>query len=126
MAFTPNEPEANSGTVHSVEVEINQEEQQILTLPNLPGDDYLEHKGDLWKLSFSDFGFSDTCITIEEISRVSIIASGIDNWIIESIVTFVLYSNGGSQVLTQDFDVYRLIDVNSADISDRQFDLTFA
>ena len=121
MGFTPGNDTADSATRHAVEVKINQEVQN-LTLPNLPGNDYLRHKGDLWKIDFSDFGFSETCITVEEIGRVSIVATNNDDWIIDSIATFVIDSNGGSRVLTQDFDVYRRIDTTLD--SDRRFDLT--
>ena len=125
MAFTDNVLGAGSDDQHSVEVEISQGEQQRLGLPDRPGDDYLEDKGDLWTIDISDFSFSDTCVTIEEIRRVSIVARDNDNWIIESIMTYVVYSNRVSQALTTDFHVHRRIDITSADISDRRFDLTF-
>ena len=124
MAFTSNDPNAGSDSAHSVEVEINRE-IQILQLYNIPGDTYLQNKGDLWKIDFSDFGFSETCITIEEIDRVSIIGTSTDGWIIDSIATFVIYSNGDSKVLTQDFDVRRRVDSDTTAF-DRRFDLSFA
>ena len=124
MAFTTNDPNAGSDTSHSVEVEINAE-VQILKLDDLPGDDYFPDKGDLWKIAFSRFGFSDICITIEEIDRVSIIGTNSDGWIIDSIATFVIYPNGDSRALTQDFDVRRRIDGDTTAF-DRRFDLSFA
>ena len=124
MAFTSDENDAGSDDAQSVEVEINGEVRPM-QLPSLPGDDYLRNKGDLWKIDFSNFGFSDTCVTIEEINRVSIIAINTDGWIIDSIATFVIYSNGYSRALTQDFDVRRRIDSNMNEF-DRRFDLSFA
>ena len=123
MGFTASNDTAGSDIRHAVEVEINQEVQNM-RLPDLPGNDALQDKGDLWKIDFSDFGFSDTCITVEEIGRVSIVEAGNDGWIIDSITTFVIDSNGGSRVLTQDFDVSRLIDGDTTTDSDRRFDLT--
>ena len=124
LAFTSSMHQfAGSDGDHSVEIAANQEVHHVI-LPDLLGDDYSRHKGDLWKINFSDFGFSDSCITIEEISRVSILATHNDGWNIDSITTFVIYTNG-SRVLTQDFDVHRWIDGN-ADISYRRFDLTLA
>ena len=82
-----------------------------------------KNKGDLWKVSFSSFGFS--CVKIGQIANVAIIESSNDGWNIESIATFVKGSGGGFQVLTQDFDVYRWID-GDGDSSHRRFDLTRA
>ena len=124
MAFTSNEPDAGADSPHSVEVVINGEVQNM-RLYDLPGDDFLQNKGDLWKINFSNFGFSDTCITIEEIDRVSIVGLSGDDWIIDSIATFVIYSNGHSRVLTQDFNVRRRIDGDST-VANRRFDLSFA
>ena len=112
---------AGSDGDHSVEVAVDQEVQHVI-LPDLPGDDYSRHKGDLWKINFSAFGFLDLCITIGKIRRVSILGTHYDGWNIDSITTFVIYTNG-SRVLTQDFDVNRWID-GDEDVSYRRFDLT--
>lgn len=64
-----------------------------------------KNKGDLWKINFSDFGFTDGCITIGEISGASIVENSNDGWNIDSIVTLVKDNRGGVEVLTQDLDV---------------------
>ena len=84
-----------------------------------------KNKGDLWKIDFSDFGFTDGCITIGEISGVSIVENGNDGWNIDSIVTLVKDDDGGVEVLTQDLDVFRWIDGDDLP-QYRRFDLTLA
>ena len=69
-----------------------------------------KNKGDLWKIDFSDFGFTDGCITIGEISGVSIVENGNDGWNIDSIVTLVKDDECGVEVLTLDLDVFRWVD----------------
>ena len=92
---------------------------RTVTLSDRPGDDYLSNKGDLWRMSFSSFGFSDSCIRIPEIHRVSITVSSItDNWNIESIVTLVSDSISNLEVLTRDFGINRWVNTRT--------DLSFA
>ena len=123
MAFTSGEPCSSSDTGHGIQLQSGSEENAIL-LPDRPGDDYESNKGDLWDISLSSFGFSDDCMTINEIQRVSIVARGSDGWNIGSIVTLVRDSINNIQVLSQDFSVNRWIDSDVT--SQRQLDLTLS
>ena len=124
MAFTSGIRNAGSDAGHTVEVLASGHVRNV-RLYDRPGNDMLAHKGDLWKINFSDFHFTDSCIRIDEIRRVSIIESSNDGWNIDSIVTLVKDSYGGIQVLTQDLDVNRWIDGNGHH-SHRRFELTLA
>ena len=108
MAFTSGVASAGSNSHHSVEI-LSNGVVRHMRLYDRPGDDMLSHKGDLWKINFSNFHFSDPCITLGEIQSVSIIESNNDGWNIDSIVTLVKDSGDGIQVLTQDLDVNRWI-----------------
>ena len=83
-----------------------------------------QHRGDLWKIAFSNFHFTDTCITIGEIRTVSIIERNDDGWNIDSIVTLVKDADGGIQTLTQDLDAFRWT-TGDADQPRRRFGFTF-
>lgn len=125
MAFTSGLPAAGAGAqTHAVEIQASGDVRNI-RLYDRPGDDMLEHKGDLWKINMTNFHFNDQCITISEITRVSIIEHSFDGWNIDSIVTFVKDASGGIQVLTQNLDVNRWIDGNNHH-SHRRFELTNA
>ena len=114
MAFTSGASDAGSDSTHVVEVQLTSGQVRCLPLYDRPGDDMLSHKGDLWKISFTDFHFTDGCITIQEISGVAIKEGGNDGWQIDSIATFVKDVYGGSQLLTQNLDAFRWIDDNGA------------
>ena len=122
MAFTSGVAKGGSDSAHSVELQVGGHTRN-LRLPNLPGNDYLSHKGDLWKLDISKFLFTDSCIRFPEIKRVSIIERSDDGWHIDSIATFVLDGNNNAQILTQDLDVNKWIDGNSG-ASRRRLELT--
>ena len=85
------------------------------SLPNLPGDDYLENKGDLWKLHLKDFFGFTTCITITDIQEVSILQGNNDEWNIESIVTFAVVNQSEWEMTSADFNVFEWIDGDSAE-----------
>ena len=123
MAFTSGASGAGSDSGHAVEVQLTSGQVQSLPLYDRPGNDMLEHKGDLWKISFTDFHFFDGCITIQEISGVAMKQNSNDGWQIDSIVTFVKDVYGGSQLLTQNLDAFRWIDGDGA-YSSRRFPLT--
>ena len=124
MAFTSGVDDAGSDTSHIIQVQTIGQVRNLV-LYDRPGDDMQKNKGDLWKIDFSDFHFTDGCITIDEISGVSIVENGNDGWNIDSIVTLVKDDHGGVEVLTQDLDVFRWIDGN--DLPEyRHFDLALA
>lgn len=81
------------------------------------------HKGDLWKLNFTEFHFTNSCITIDDIERVYIIEANDNGWRIDSIVTLVKDSSGGVQVLTQDVERMIWID-GDGDKAFRRAELT--
>ena len=122
MAFTSGLSHAGSDTGHRIQIQLNRI-VRTLQLSDRPGDDYAANKGDLWDIDLSSFGFSDDCIKIPEIQRVSIIASGNDGWNIATIVTLVSDSSN-YQVLTEDFGVNHWIDGDGQ--ASRHFDLSFA
>ena len=111
MAFTSGVDDADSDTSHIIEVQAIGQVRNLV-LYDRPGDDMQKNKGDLWKIDFSDFHFTDGCITISKISGVSIVENGNDGWNIDSIVTMVKDNRGGVEALTQDLDVFRWIDGN--------------
>ena len=95
-----------------------------IALPNLPGDDYLRNKGDLWKLTFDgNFKFTG-CVTVRNIEYVRIEEGSNDGWKIDSIVTYVRATGQSCFTeLTQNFNVNRWIDGNGA-ASHKHFTLT--
>lgn len=125
MAFTSGRDHAGSDDGHSVQIQLKNSDIQHVRLYDRPGDDMQKNKGDLWKIDFSKFGFSDSCIKKSKIKSVAITESSNDGWNIESIATFIEDTAEGLQILTQDFNVYRWIDGDGS-ASHRRFDLTFA
>ena len=127
MAFTSGLSGAGSDSDFSVEIQLNGE-VRTSRLYNRPGNDFDYNKGDLWDWLFSSFGFSENCIKISEIERISIVDSGIesDDWNIETIVTLVDDSSNNYQILTHDVDVYHWINGRNTDSEHRHFDLNFA
>ena len=124
MAFTSGEDKADSDTSHIIEVQTIGQVRNLV-LYDRPGDDMQKNKGDLWKINFSDFDFTDGCITIGKISGASIIKNGDDGWNIDSVVTLVKDDRGGVEVLTQDLDKFRWVDGDGLP-KYRRFDLTLA
>lgn len=107
MGFTSGVGGAGSNGDHAIEIRASGVTKSIL-LPNLPGDDYLEHKGDLWKVTFSALGF-EGCIKKGNIEDIAIEESSDDGWHIESIVTFVK-SGSSYELATMDFGVNKWVD----------------
>jgi hypothetical protein len=124
MAFTSGVDNAGSDTSHIIEVQTIGQVRNLV-LYDRPGNDMQENKGDLWKIDFSDFHFTDNCIKIGDISGVSIVENGNDGWNIDSIATLVKDDRGGVELLTQDLDVFRWIDGDDLP-QYRRFDLTLA
>ena len=123
MAFTSGVNHAGSDAGHAVEI-VADGHVRNLELYDRPGNDYYQHKGDLWKYDLARFNFPISCLTISKIQKVSIIENSNDGWNIDSIVTLV-GSSGRFQVLTEDIDVNRWIDGNDHHTY-RRFRLTFA
>ena len=110
---------ADSG--HAVELRTARETRSV-RLYDRPGNDYLSHKGDLWKIAITDFSFNDNCITVSELLGIAITERSTDGWNIESVVTFVR-SGSDYQLFSEDFEVNRWIDQDSL-AARRRFDLT--
>ena len=112
IGFTSGLAHADTNDRHSVKIKLTDQETSTSLLPNRPGDDYLMHKGELWTIDFAnDFSFTSSCVKKSDIEFIAIIASGNDNWNIETIVTFVKSGNE-YELATTDFEVNRWIDGN--------------
>ena len=123
MAFTGGDHNAGSDRCHNITIrtwygDIN------MKLPNLPGDDYLENKGDLWKLSidlknrsyYYDYYYGYDCITKKSIQSILLTANNNDGWMLDSVVTFVCTSETmpqTCQLATQDLDIFKWVDGDS-------------
>ena len=100
------------------------EEIKSVTLPELPGEEFVTNKGDLWRINLSDFGFTDTCITKGDVQRITLVEGGNDGWLIDSVVTF-LRTEDSFTLLSSDIDVSRWIDGNGGSELER-FNLSIA
>ena len=58
--------DAGSDTSHIIEVQTIGQVRKLV-LYDRPGDDMQKNKGDLWKIDFSDFHFTDGCITMTKL-----------------------------------------------------------
>ena len=114
MAHTSNKPRAGANAHHKIRLQAKHL-SSTRTLPDLPGNDYLENKGDLWKLHLKDFFGFTTCITITDIQEISILQGNNDEWNIESIVTFAVVSQSEWEMTSADFNVFEWIDGDSAE-----------
>ena len=120
MAFTGGDRFAGSDRRHNVTIRTMATTRSI-TLPDRPGNDYLENKGDLWKLSLDDFKFPpnymSSCLTKRDIQDIFLVANNNDGWMIDSVVTFVCSTATTPQtcqLASQDLDSFRWIDGNGA------------
>ena len=126
MGFTSGLHSANTDNGHAVEIKAA-DQTSTANLPNNPGDDSEQHKGDLWKMSLtSDFTF-DGCIRKIDIEAIAIVEASSDAWNIESIVTF-LKAGSDYQLATLDMEVNRWIDGDDLNSerrpdSERRFEL---
>lgn len=110
MAFTSGNKYAFTRNPPIVELRAGGEARGMV-LPDLPGETFIANKGDLWRISLSDFGFTDTCITKGDVDDIALLETGTDGWHIDSIVTF-LRAGDSFTLLSSDIDVYRWIDGN--------------
>ena len=122
MAYTSNIANAGADLRHSIRLQAKGL-ISTQTLPDLPQDDYFPKKGDLWKLSLkSYFGFT-TCVTLNDIQRILILAGNSDEWNIESIVTFAVVNQYYWELTSSDLNVFQWID---ADVEGyKEFTLSF-
>ena len=119
LAFTSGKVHAGSHDSHEVEVRAAGQ-TRVLQLPDLLGDDYLENKGDLWKLTFDDDLRFTQCVTLQNLDHIAIEAGGNDGWNIDSIVTYVGAPGHGFRDATIDFNVFRWVD-GDGEFSHRRF-----
>ena len=124
MVFTSGLREAGTDSSPGIQIQSNGDVQTLI-LYDRPGDDFVENKGDFFDLAVSLFGFSENCINISDIERVSIVENGNDDWNIETIVTLASDFSGNFEVLTEDFNVNRWIDGDDGVPEHRRFDLNF-
>ena len=122
MAFTSGYRHAGADSLHRVEIKINGTAYRAV-LPDLPRNDYLSHKGDMWKMGLKYHFKVDGCVKPEDVEYITIVEGSNDGWNIDSIVTYFVYSRDYSQPATVDLDVFRWVDGNSKDYHKR-FELT--
>ena len=109
MAFTSGITHSGSDDGKNIHMKIKGIEK-TKRLPNLPGDDYLSNKGDLWKLSLRKFfGFSG-CIKVGDVEEISLLNAGTDGWNIDSIVTYLVADRNTYQQSSIDLDIFRWVD----------------
>ena len=111
MAYTSDVPEAGSNFFHRIRLQVNGSTSTRF-LPELPGDDFSPKRGDIWKLSLTDFFEFTGCITINDIDHISVLQGSFDGWNIESIVTFAVVSEYW-ELTSADFNVFQWIDGDS-------------
>ena len=97
MGFTSGIVTAESDHRPYLQISLQNNEEGTVIFPDVPGDDMVQNKGDLWEINLSSFGFSMTCITKR------------DGWNIQSIATMIC-SGSKFQILTADMNVNRWID----------------
>ena len=117
MAFTSDLYYASTVIFHNIELQYN-ESVQTMTLYDRPGVQFQSNKGDLWEFSLP------SCVTLHMITRVSVVANGNDGWNIGSIIILVRDTDNKIQLLTQDFNVNRWIDID--ELEHRNFTLTLS
>lgn len=124
MAFTSNK--SNGGSDDSKDILLVINGQHVLRrLPDLKGDDYLSNKGDLWKLSMTDFFSFTDCVSTRDIQGIAIVNSGDDGWNIDSIVTYAVYNQYFYEQTSVDLDVFRWVDSDTVSNEVFQLTLTF-
>ena len=79
MAFTSGGPDAGANSGHLIRLNVNGV-VKTRYLYDLPGNDYKENKGDLWKIQIENtFGFH--CVKPLQIRSISIVAGSSDRWV---------------------------------------------
>ena len=121
MAYTGRNRNAFTTDTPDVELQVGEEIKSVI-LPELPGEEFIANKGDLWRIDLADFGFTDTCVTKGDVQRITLVEGGNDGWLIDSVVTF-LRTEDSFTLLSSDIDVNRWIDGNGGSELER-FNLT--
>lgn len=122
MAFTSGLQNAGADDHHAVVLRAAGHCRHQL-LYDLPGDDYSSLEGDLWKYTISSFGFPSSCVTLDDVSEISIIEHNNDGWNIDSIATFFIDENGARYPASVDLDVNRWVDGDGSQ-ENKRFELT--
>ena len=113
-AFTSNLLHSQSNTDHNVSL-LAKGVESTIKLPDLPKGKFQQGEGDLWKLSIeTDFNIT-TCITLDDIQSISLVAASDDGWNIGSITTFAVVSSDCKKLITADYDVNRWVDGDGDD-----------
>ena len=116
MAFTSGLLHAESDDSPWLCVFLTDGEMREVRFPDLPSDEFVQNKGDLYSFPIRSFGFSDIwCTKKNEISRVVIRNGGTNAWNIESIVTMIENMAPSGRIgeyflLTADFHINSWID----------------
>ena len=109
MAFTSSVKSSDSSEEHQIRV-VAKGLISTQTLPDLPKGNFESKTGDLWKLEMEDFFNFTTCITINDIQSISIVAGSTDAWNINSIVTYAVIDSECWQLMSADYNVDQWID----------------
>ena len=109
MAFTSNLRYSGSNKQHQIRV-VAKGLISTKTLPDLPKGNFESKTGDLWRLEMEDFFNFTTCITINDIQSISIVAGSTDGWNIDSIVTYAVIDSECWQLMSTDYNVDQWID----------------
>ena len=112
IAFTTGARNAGADKHHRIELRAKGV-TKVKQLPNLPGDDYLESKGDLWKLSIEHYFGLRGCITKRDIQGIALLSGNNDGWHIDSMITYVAVNQCIWELSSVDLDANRWIDGDS-------------
>ena len=85
-------------------------EESNQELPDLPKGKFERGFGDLWKLDIKDFFGFNTCITLDDIECISIVAASDDGWNIGSIATFAVTDDGCQEQISGDYTINQWIE----------------
>ena len=115
MAFTSDYQHAESDDSPFLCIFLTNGEMQEVRFPDLPSDEFIQNKGDLYTFPIQSFDFSSSCTKRGEISRVVIRNGGSNGWNVKSVVTMIENNAPSGRIgeyflLTADFDIYRWID----------------
>ena len=113
MAYTSDIYNSQSNTPHNVTL-LAKGLESTQTLPDLPKGNFEQALADQWKLDIKDFFGFDSCITLDDIQGISIIANSNDAWNIGSIVTFAVNDNDCREQISADYSIDQWIDGNGA------------